>query len=111
MRKSSKRLRNWPKGHHEWLKVSKADVFKSWGVDFDTINKLRTPTKDVKFIDNEGNIGSHHGSHAGSWAHSEIDTLIDNSSSFDDFSHKLAIWADDHVVGGRDTLPDFFKNK
>ncbi len=110
-KKITKNLRKWPVGQHEWLKVSKADVFKSWGVDFDTINKLRTPTKDVKFIDNFGRIGSHHGSHAGSWAHSEMDTLIDNSSGFDDFSHNLAKWADDHVVGGRDTLPDFFKNK
>lgn len=40
------KLRNWPRGQHEWLKVSRADEFKSWGVTFDEINSLRTPTKD-----------------------------------------------------------------
>lgn len=57
-------------------KLYKADVFKSWGVNFEDINTLRTPTKNVSFIDEEGNIGSHHGSKPGSWAHREMDRMM-----------------------------------
>lgn len=103
--KITDRLRNWPRGQHEWLKVSRADDFKSWGVTFDDINSLRTPTKDVEFIDENGNVGAHHNSRPGSWAHKEMDRMIDESDSLDEYWEKLQVWADDHVIGGREVLP------
>ena len=103
--KITNRLRNWPRGQHEWLKVSRADEFKSWGVTFDDINSLRTPTKDVKFIDENGNVGAHHNSKPGSWAHKQMDKMIDESGSLDEYWEKLQVWSDKHVVGGREALP------
>lgn len=107
--KITAKLRNWPNGQHEWLKVSRADEFKSWGVTFDEINSLRTPTKDVEFIDEIGNIGAYHGTTQGSWAHKEMDRMINESNSLDEYWKKLQVWSDKHVVGGRDVLPVYKK--
>ncbi len=93
------RLRS-PGGFHEWLPVSRAPIFKKWGISADQIHQLRTATKDVIF-----KAGLHGGDFSGT-AHQQLFKLIDESSDFADYVRKLRKWADENLVGGAGALPE-----
>ncbi|AJH15241.1 RHS repeat domain-containing protein [Myroides profundi] len=100
------RLR-YPGKKHEWLMVSRADVFKSLGVKFEKIRDLRTLTKDVKFVNPIGK----HGGLGSTKAHNEILEIIDTSLDYKTFIRRLNNWADYRLKGGADALPDGLKIK
>jgi RHS repeat-associated protein len=99
------RLRS-PGGYHEWLPVSRAHIFKKWGVTAEQIQKLRTLTTEV-FFKSKGR----HGGFDSTTAHNEIFKLIDDidqaglDNSFDAYKKALQKWADDRLVGGSSKLP------
>ena len=93
------RLRS-PGGFHEWLPVSRAPIFKKWGITAEQIHQLRTATKDVVF-----KSGNHGGDFSGT-AHQQLFRLIEESKDFAAYLQKLRTWADDYLVGGADALPE-----
>lgn len=104
-RKIKSRLR-YPGGLHEWLMVSRANVFKGWGVSANEIITLRTKIKEVIFVKPDGV----HGGKGSTKAHNEILRLIDSSKDYPEFVEKLINWADNRLKGGSRKLPKgFFK--
>ncbi|MCL2151750.1 MAG: DUF4280 domain-containing protein [Oscillospiraceae bacterium] len=97
------RLRS-PGGYHEWLPVSRAKVFKEWGVSATDIKSLRTPTEDVKFVNPKGR----HGGKGSTKAHNEILDIVDTSSNYEEFESRLNDWADSRFEGGSGALPKGF---
>jgi hypothetical protein len=93
------RLRS-PGGFHEWLPVSRAPIFKRWGITADQIHQLRTATKDVVFK------SGRHGGDLSGLAHQQLFKLIDESPDFATYIQKLRKWADDNLVGGAGALPE-----
>jgi hypothetical protein len=94
------RLRS-PGGLHEWHLVSRANVFKEWGVTAEQIADMRTIIKDVKFINPIGR----HGGKGSTAAHNEILDIIDTSSNYEVFKRRLQNWASYRLDGGTDALP------
>ena len=103
--KVKSRLRH-PGGLHEWLMVSRAHVFKRWGVTADEIKDLRTKIELVIFKNPPG----YHGGPGSTKAHNEILKLIDSSSDYLEFKTKLISWSEERLQGGKKSLPEgFFK--
>lgn len=96
---------------HEWLKVSQIDKFKQWGISMKTILECVTPTKGVDFINPNG----HHPSkgipnnYASQQNHKDLDKLIEESNSCEDYLQKLNIWAKDHLKNGILDLPKILR--
>ncbi|WP_172979363.1 RHS repeat-associated core domain-containing protein [Pseudomonas kitaguniensis] len=99
------RLR-YPGRMHEWHMVSRADIFKRWGVDAEQIYELRTAISNVKFVNPSG----HHGGKGSTKAHNEILKVIDNSKDYSEFRKGLNEWAGRRLEGGSDALPSGLKN-
>lgn len=96
------RLRH-PGGFHEWLPVSRAPKFREWGIKAEQIWDLRTPTKDIKFVNPQrGHTGS-------TREHNEIFALIDRASNFNEFKLLLQNWAETRVQNGAAGLPPGLK--
>jgi hypothetical protein len=93
------RLRS-PGGFHEWLPVSRAPVFKSWGVTAEQIHRLRTATRNVVFRN-----GRHGGPFSGT-AHEQLFRLIDESPDYATYVKKLQAWANEYLEGGAAALPE-----
>lgn len=93
------RLRS-PGGFHEWLPVSRAPIFKKWGITADQIHQLRTATKDAVFK------SGRHGEDSSGSSHQQPFRLIDESPDFVTYVQKLRKWADDNLVGGAGALPE-----
>ena len=116
-------------GMHEWFMVSKAPVFKSWGMTADDIMKAVTPTSEVNFyniLTKEGFSDGVHGiatATVSSNAHLQISNLIESSNSKEEFMKKLGDWAEEHyarsivkdnlveIRAGKKGLPEEFKDK
>jgi hypothetical protein len=98
-----RRIRH-PGGLHEWLMVSRADVFKKWGVSMNEIKRLRTKVEFVIFKNPPGK----HGGFGSTRAHNEILDLIDTSKNFNQFKKKLIIWSENRLEGGSKSLPKGF---
>ncbi len=96
-----------PGGLHEWLMVSRTNVFKRWGKTMDEIKSLRTKIDDVIFKNPPGV----HGGQGSTKAHNEILDLIDSSNSYNEFEKKLIKWANNRLEGGSKNLPEGFFNK
>lgn len=94
------RLRH-PGGLHEWHLVSRANVFKRWGVTAEQIADLRTAIKNVKF----DNPSGQHGGPGSTAAHNELLAIIDSSLDYAQFKRRLQTWADYRLVGGSAALP------
>lgn len=94
------RLRH-PGGFHEWLPVSRANKFKSWGVPAERIRVLRSRIGEVRFV----NPAGQHGGLGSTTAHNEIIRLIDTSSSYGEFVSRLQGWAAGRLEGGVRALP------
>ncbi len=101
----SSRLRS-PGKLHEWLMVARAPTFKSWGISAKQIQKLRTPTKDVEFINPPG---KHHRAPGSKRAHNEILEIIDTSLDYDTFVRRLQMWSHYRYKGGVEGLPGTLK--
>lgn len=87
---------------HEWLLVSRADVFKGWGITAEQIWEWRTPTNITGGINpkwKHGGIGS-------TRAHNEILGIIDSSTNFSDFKRRLNNWANYRLKNGIQDLPE-----
>uniref|UniRef100_UPI002AFE96C6 RHS repeat-associated core domain-containing protein n=1 Tax=Paenibacillus campi TaxID=3106031 RepID=UPI002AFE96C6 len=95
------RLRH-PGGLHEWHLVSRADVFKRWGVTSEQIAEMRTLISDTKFVNPVGK----HGGKGSTKAHNELLEIIDSSTDYDMFKRRLQNWANYRFDGGVDALPD-----
>lgn len=98
------RLRS-PGGLHEWHMVSRAPVFKKWGLTAEDIAEMRTPIKDVKFKNPPGE----HGGEGSTTAHNEILKIIDGSPDYESFVKGLRGWADKRLIGGAAALPGRLK--
>jgi hypothetical protein len=94
------RLRH-PGGMHEWHLVSRANVFKRWGVTAEQIIELRTAINEVRFVNPSG----HHGGLGSATAHNELLGIIDSSNSYADFVRRLQSWALNRLEGGVNALP------
>lgn len=94
------RLRH-PGGMHEWHLVSRANVFKRWGVTAEQIAELRTAISEVNFVNPAGK----HGGPGSTAAHNELLKLIDSSTSYEAFVRELNAWAARRLLGGVDALP------
>ncbi|MED3999209.1 LXG domain-containing protein [Priestia aryabhattai] len=92
----------YPGGYHEWHLVSRAPIFKRWGVTAEDIAEMRTLTKDVEFVNPVGR----HGFDGSGKAHRELLNLIDYSLDYDTFKRKLRNWAHYRLKGGIDSLPE-----
>ena len=100
------RLRS-PGGLHEWHLVSRADVFKNWGVKAEQISELRTAISDVKFVNPTGM----HGGKGSTMAHNELLDIIDTSLSHDTFVRRLQNWSSYRLDGGVSSLPQGLQPK
>lgn len=98
------RLRH-PGGLHEWHLVSRADVFKRWGVTSEQIAEMRTLISETKFVNPTGK----HGAKGSTKAHNELLEVIDSSTDYDMFRRRLQNWANYRLDGGIDALPDGLK--
>ena len=87
---------------HEWLMVSRAPVFKSWGIKAEQIHELRSNISDVKYVDPYGA----HGKEGSTTAHNEILKIIDSSSDFIFFKKSLQKWAERRLENGIQGLPE-----
>lgn len=98
-------------GYHEWLPVSQADKFKQMGVTFSDYMKWRTPTGEVKFLDNAGNMGAHTLPHSGGVtsaskvAHDELIVIAQNATSITDYIQQVQAWAGSRLPFGIYDLP------
>ncbi|MED3824890.1 hypothetical protein P4561_14415 [Priestia flexa] len=92
----------YPGGYHEWHLVSRAPIFKRWGVTAEDIAEMRTLTKDVEFVNPVGR----HGFDGSGKAHRELLDLIDHSLDYETFKRKLRNWAHYRLKGGIDSLPE-----
>ena len=99
-KKIKKRLRH-PGGMHEWCMVATADIFKKWNITAQDIWRDRTAIPDVKFKNPKA---KHNGTNS-QIQHNRVLKIIKNASSYDDFVTKLNVFADNHIVGGRSSLP------
>ncbi|HEM7757653.1 hypothetical protein ACJOWW_14820, partial [Acinetobacter baumannii] len=100
------RLRS-PGGLHEWHLVSRADVFKNWGVKAEQIAELRTAISDVKFVNPKGI----HGGKGSTIAHNELLDIIDTSLNYDTFVRRLQNWSNYRLDGGVSSLPQGLQPK
>ncbi len=101
----SSRLRS-PGKLHEWLMIARAPTFKRWGISAKQIQELRTPTKDVEFINPPG---KHHRAPGSKRAHNEILEIIDTSLDYDTFVRRLQMWFHYRYKGGVEGLPGTLK--
>lgn len=101
----SSRLRS-PGKLHEWLMIARAPTFKRWGISAKQIQELRTPTKDVEFINPPG---KHHRAPGSKRAHNEILEIIDTSLDYDIFVRRLQMWSHYRYKGGVEGLPGTLK--
>ncbi|BBW97523.1 hypothetical protein GsuE55_23560 [Geobacillus subterraneus] len=95
------RLRH-PGGFHEWHLVSRAPIFKRWGITAEQIKELRTAIEDVKFVNPKGI----HGGKGSTKAHNELLEIIDTSLDYATFKRRLQNWAHYRLEGGVDALPE-----
>lgn len=98
------RLR-YPGGLHEWHLVSRADVFKRWGVTSEQIAEMRTLISETTFVNPTGK----HGGKGSTKAHNELLEIIDSSIDYDMFKRRLQNWANYRFEGGAEALPNGLK--
>jgi hypothetical protein len=78
-----------PGGFHEWCMVCRAPDFKDWGVSMEEIQRFRTRTESLKWINpNDGTPGGHGKAGSGVF-HNELKSIIDSSSSLKEFNERL----------------------
>lgn len=109
---------------HEWFMVSQAPKFKSWGMKAEDIMSAVTKTTEIKFYNIKTKNGIGDGVHGietasvSSMAHKEMEKLIKESNSKEEYMSKLTSWADKHfgrkidkdtIIMGSDGLPEYFK--
>jgi hypothetical protein len=99
------RLRS-PRGFHEWLPVSRAPKFREWGVTAEEIQRLRTPTREIRW-----KPGGVHGGKNSTIMHNELLEMVDSSPNYATFLDSLRAWADRNLVGGAAALPDGLRSK
>jgi hypothetical protein len=99
-REIENRLR-YPGTFHEWLPVSRAPIFKKWGVTAEQVWELRNLTKKVHFKNPSG----YHGGPGSTQAHNELFRLMEESPDFATYVSKLQAWANNRLVGGAQALP------
>ncbi len=88
--------------------------WKRDGLKAADIMNVATPTDGLKFYKIKNKIGqlisgAHTRTSAGRYAHMELEELITNRKSHSDYVEKVRKWADDHIKGGADALPGYFK--
>jgi hypothetical protein len=96
-----RRLRH-PGGLHERFMVVEAPTFKSWGMTAEDIKAIRTEISEIKLINP---VGVHSGSE-GSLAHIQIQEIIRNSISFEQFKIGINSWAQYRLPNGINDLPE-----
>ncbi|KHN89626.1 YD repeat protein [Pectobacterium actinidiae] len=98
-------------GFHEWLPVSQADKFKQMGVSFNDYMKWRTPTGQVKFLDDLGVMGTHTLPHSGgvttqsSLAHSELIKIAGKATDINSYLNAVRKWSSKRLPFGLFDLP------
>lgn len=102
-------------GKHEWCVCCKANIFRKWGLSIEDIFKYTSPTDELMFLNifqnNESLPDNYHpnsfmyNNKTSKEAHNQLEKLIDESLSFEDYVQKLNVWTDLHIPGGRNSLP------
>ncbi|WP_233277446.1 hypothetical protein [Paenibacillus durus] len=101
IRKKIERQLRAPGGMHEWHLVSRAPVFKRWGISSEQIRDLRTVISEVEFVNPPGK----HGGLGSTAAHNELLAIIDSSTDYETFIRRLNNWANYRLKGGINSLP------
>ena len=101
-------------GKHEFLMVAEAPQWKQWGVSADEVqNDFAIPITDL----NEGGLAkdwTHSTGRRGEnapnskTAHNELQQIIKNSNSLEEYKSNMRGWADKWINGGYDALPPGF---
>ena len=101
-------------GKHEFLMVAEAPQWKQWGVSADEVqNDFAIPIADL----NEGGLAkdwTHSTGRRGEnapnskTAHNELQQIIKNSNSLEEYKSNMRGWADKWINGGYDALPPGF---
>ncbi|MCC8376551.1 hypothetical protein CKY10_03875 [Photorhabdus sp. HUG-39] len=98
-------------GFHEWLPVSQTDKFKEMGVTFNEYMKWRTSTGKVKFLYDNGVMGTHTIPHSGSvslqssLAHRELIAMADNAKNINGYLAAIRKWSSRRLTFGPLDLP------
>ncbi|MCB1036659.1 MAG: hypothetical protein KDD47_22735, partial [Acidobacteria bacterium] len=117
-RKTIKRRLRSPGRMHEWVMVSRAEKARAWGLKYAFFaDETRTATSSVRFVQRStGATAGHGGSSISSYAHIEINDMIEVSATFKAFRLRLRRWAngtlpgyDYALVGGAKNLPSGFQ--
>jgi hypothetical protein len=96
-----RRLRH-PGGLHEWFMVAEAPTFKSWGFTVEDIRAIRTEISKIRLVEP---VGSHVGTE-GYWMHQQIQEIIRNSVSYEQFKRGINTWAQYRLPNGVNDLPE-----
>lgn len=102
-RKTIKRRLRSPGGQHEWLLVSRANVFKRWGATTRDImgTDMRSPTAGLRVVNPPGI----HGGPGATTFHNELLGMIDSSMSMGQYLRRLRMWANYRLPNGVSSLP------
>ena len=92
-------------GDHEWLLVSRGNRSRSWGLGYDEITTLTTPTKSTWFLGAKGARHAHDRTSVSKLAHDELGRLMDDSQSYAEYLTKLRTWATTNLPNGVNDLP------
>ncbi|RZI23485.1 filamentous hemagglutinin N-terminal domain-containing protein [Pseudomonas sp. 770NI] len=75
-----------PGGLHEWCMVCRAPEFKQWGVPMSEIQRFRTKTSELTWVNPIDGVPGGHGGNASGAFHNELKAVIDNSKSLNEFN-------------------------
>ncbi|QXH49115.1 hemagglutinin repeat-containing protein [Pseudomonas fakonensis] len=78
-----------PGGLHEWCMVCRAPTFKEWGVSMDEIQRFRTRTAELNWINPKDGVAGGHGREGSGTFHRELENLIDSSRSLKEFNEGI----------------------
>ncbi len=101
-------------GMHEFLMVAEAPQWSKWGVKAQQVQEdFAIPISDLNeggvangWLHSEGVKGSK--SPGSKTAHNELQRIIQNSNSLEEFKVNIRPWADKWITGGYDSLPPGF---
>jgi len=83
-----------PGGLHEWCMVCRAPEFKQWGVPMSEIQRFRTKTSELTWVNPIDGVPGGHGGNASGAFHNELKAVIDNSKSLNEFNNGVTALRD-----------------
>ncbi|RLK58472.1 hypothetical protein BCL79_0016, partial [Stenotrophomonas rhizophila] len=84
----------YPGQLHEWCMVCRAPEFKEWGVSMDEIQRFRTKTSELDWVNPYTGVKGGHGRDSSTTFHNELKAVIDGSKSLEDFNRGVMLLRD-----------------